>query len=151
MLAADGDVHTNEEAQVHVHDLNPFVTVQFLEAKALAILSLGKLCEDHGYSNDRRSKAAGDKRREDNCMQKSQFRTSCRSRVIHQFWKQLVGNIDISGFVVNPAQEGSDELVPRRWCGSPLRTQNKDEKRDDSRDADDRLRDLLEWLEEFRS
>ena len=41
--------HTNEEAQVFVHDLNFFVTVQLLE-DALAVLSLGKLCIDHGYS-----------------------------------------------------------------------------------------------------
>ena len=48
-----------------------------------------------------RSKATVDQRREDNCMQNGQFRTSCRSRVVYQFWKQLVGNIDIAGFAVN--------------------------------------------------
>ena len=46
-----GEVHTNEEAQVFVHDLNLFVTVQLLE-ETPAVLSLAKLCEDHGYSND---------------------------------------------------------------------------------------------------
>ena len=45
----------------------------------------------------------------------------------------------------SPAQERSDGLVPREWCGSP----NKNIKRDGSRDADDRLRDLPESLEEF--
>ena len=40
VLTADGEMHTHEEAQVFVHDLNLFVTV----------LLLGKLCEDHGYS-----------------------------------------------------------------------------------------------------
>ena len=49
LLTANGDVHTNEEAQVCVHDQNLFVTVQLLE-DTLAVLSLGKLCEDHGYS-----------------------------------------------------------------------------------------------------
>ena len=43
------EVHTNEEAQVYVHDLIPFVTVQLLE-QTPAVLSLGKYCEDHGYS-----------------------------------------------------------------------------------------------------
>ena len=37
VLTANGEVHTHEEAQVFVHDLNLFVTVQLL-------------CEDHGYS-----------------------------------------------------------------------------------------------------
>ena len=51
VLTANGDVHTHEEAQVFVHDLNQFVTVQLLE-ETPAVLSLGKLCEDHGYPYD---------------------------------------------------------------------------------------------------
>ena len=46
---ANGEVHTNEKAQVYVHDLNLFVTVQFLE-ETPAVVSLEKLSEDHGYS-----------------------------------------------------------------------------------------------------
>ena len=49
VLIADGDVHTHEEAQEFVHDLNQFVTVQLLE-ETPTVLSLGKLCKDHGYS-----------------------------------------------------------------------------------------------------
>ena len=48
VVTANGEVHIHEEAQVFVHDLNQFVTVQLLEETA--VLSLGKLCEDHGYS-----------------------------------------------------------------------------------------------------
>ena len=51
VLTANRDVHTHEEAQVFVHDLNLFVTVQLLE-ETPAVLSLGKLCEDHGHSNE---------------------------------------------------------------------------------------------------
>ena len=49
VLTADGEVHTNEEAQVYVHDQHLFVTVQLLE-ETLAVLSLGKLCSEHGCS-----------------------------------------------------------------------------------------------------
>ena len=49
VLTANGEVHTHEEAQVFGHDLNLFVIVQVLE-ETPAVLSLGKLCEDHGYS-----------------------------------------------------------------------------------------------------
>ena len=49
VVTANVEVQTNEEAEVYVHDLNFFVTVQLLE-DALADLSLGKLCTDHGYS-----------------------------------------------------------------------------------------------------
>ena len=45
--------------------------------------------------------------------------------------------------------ERSDEPAPRVWCGSPSKTKNKNRKRDGSRDADDRSRDLPEWLDEF--
>ena len=41
--------HTHEEAQVFVHDLNLFVAVQLFQ-ETPAILLLGQLCEDHGYS-----------------------------------------------------------------------------------------------------
>ena len=43
-------VQTNEEAEVFVHDLGLVVTVQLREDTP-AVLSLGKLCEEHGYSN----------------------------------------------------------------------------------------------------
>ena len=49
VLTASGEVHTHEEAQVFVHDQNLFVTVHLLE-ETPAVLSLGRLCEDHRYS-----------------------------------------------------------------------------------------------------
>ena len=45
------EVHTREEAQVFVHDANLSATVQ-LNEETPAVLSLGKLCEDHGYSDE---------------------------------------------------------------------------------------------------
>ena len=39
VLAANGEVHTNEEAQVYAHDLSLFVTVQLLE-ETPAVLTL---------------------------------------------------------------------------------------------------------------
>ena len=47
VVTAGGEVQTNEEAQVYGHDLDLFVTVQILD-DTLAVLSLGKLCEEHG-------------------------------------------------------------------------------------------------------
>ena len=45
---ATGEVQTNEEATVYVYDFDLFLTEQILE-ETPAVLSLGKLCEDHGY------------------------------------------------------------------------------------------------------
>ena len=47
VIDANGDVQTSEEAQVYVHDLDLFVTVQTL-FDTRADLSSGKLCEEHG-------------------------------------------------------------------------------------------------------
>ena len=49
VMTANGEGLTFEEAQIYVHDLGLFVTVQLLD-ETPAVLSLGKLCEDHGYS-----------------------------------------------------------------------------------------------------
>ena len=49
VMTADGEVQTREEAPVYVKELNLFVTVILLE-ETPAVLSLGKLCEDQGYT-----------------------------------------------------------------------------------------------------
>ena len=49
VVAANGEVQTNEEATVCVYDLGLFLTVHILEDEP-AVPSIGKLCEDHGYS-----------------------------------------------------------------------------------------------------
>ena len=51
VVAANGEVQTKEEATVYVKELDLFVTVKLLE-DTLAVLSLGKFCEDHGYSSE---------------------------------------------------------------------------------------------------
>ena len=47
---ANGEVQTREEATENFKELDLFVTVVLLE-ETPAVLSLGKLCEDHGYTN----------------------------------------------------------------------------------------------------
>ena len=50
MMTANGEVQTREEATVYVKEMVLFVTVMLLE-ETPAVLSLGKLCEDHGYAH----------------------------------------------------------------------------------------------------
>ena len=49
VVTANGELQTNEEAQVYVHDLDLFVTVLLLE-ETLAVPSLGEPCAEHGCS-----------------------------------------------------------------------------------------------------
>ena len=49
VITANGEVQTNEEATVYVKELDIFLTMKVLEDTP-AVLSLGKLCDEHGYS-----------------------------------------------------------------------------------------------------
>ena len=49
VITANGEAQTHEEAIVYVQELDIFLTLKILEDTS-AVLSLGKVCEDHGYS-----------------------------------------------------------------------------------------------------
>ena len=49
VVTANAEVRTREEATENVKELDLFVTVMLLE-ETPAVLSLGKLCEGHGYT-----------------------------------------------------------------------------------------------------
>ena len=49
VITANGEVQTHEEATVYVKELDIFLTMKVLENMP-AVLSLGKLCDENGYS-----------------------------------------------------------------------------------------------------
>ena len=49
VITANGEVQTHEEATVYVKELDIFLTMKVLEDTP-AVLSPGKLCDEHGYS-----------------------------------------------------------------------------------------------------
>ena len=49
LVTANGEVQTHEEAIVYVKELDIFLTMKVLE-NTPAVLSLGKLCDENGYS-----------------------------------------------------------------------------------------------------
>ena len=49
VITGNGEVQTHEEATVYVKELDFFLTLKFLE-NTPAVLSLGKLCDENGYS-----------------------------------------------------------------------------------------------------
>ena len=51
VITANGEVQTHEEATVYVKELDIFLTMKVLEDTP-AVLSLGKLCDEHGHSYD---------------------------------------------------------------------------------------------------
>ena len=141
-------------------NLNLFVTVQLLEETS-AVPSLGKLCEDHGYSDEwvsghkprlskdgkkficktvnfvplvvpRLSSISGASSSSTSQPQDSSSRSSSTS----------------SSTSPSPALERSGEAALGNWCETNPKTQNKNKKMNGHRDSDDRLRDFSEWLQE---
>ena len=51
VITADGEVQTHEEAIVYVKELDIFLTMKVLD-NTPAVLSLGKLCDENGYSHE---------------------------------------------------------------------------------------------------
>ena len=51
VIFANGEVQTHEEATVYVKELDIFLTMEVLD-NTPAVLSLGKLCDENGYSNE---------------------------------------------------------------------------------------------------
>ena len=49
VITVNGEVQANEEATVYVKELDIFLTMKVLE-NTPAVLSLGKLCDENGYS-----------------------------------------------------------------------------------------------------
>ena len=49
VITANGEVQTHEEAMVYVKELDIFLTLKVLD-NTPAVLSLGKLCDENGYS-----------------------------------------------------------------------------------------------------
>ena len=51
VITANGEVQTHEDAIMYVKEMDIFLTMKVLE-NTPAVLSLGKLCDENGYSNE---------------------------------------------------------------------------------------------------
>ena len=133
MVRANGEVQTNEEAPVYVHDLDLFVTVQIID-DTLAVPSLGNLCEVHGYSYEW---ASGEKPHLNKPGKKIQCKTEivylllsldCRQilepvRPLHRHRTRLIK------YIFKSSNQRGDDRALGYWRDSP-KTQKKKKKRD---------------------
>ena len=101
-MTANGEVQTREEATVYVKEVDLLVTVKLLEDTP-AVLTVGKLCEDHGYSHrvDQWSQTTTHQRWQTNTMQHGELRANgCPWFIdqllklrLHQFGKKVLPGI----------------------------------------------------------
>ena len=94
VITASGEVQTNEEATVHVGELEIFLTMKLLEDTP-AVLSLGKLCDGHGYSHEwiNGQKPHLMKKWYSNTVEYGNFRTNRGSWFVYNFFKLVYLNI----------------------------------------------------------
>ena len=83
VICANGEVQTHEEATVYVKELGIFLTMKVLE-NTPAVLSLGKLCDENGYSyewiNGQKPHLIG--KRYSDTLQYGELRSHCGSRLV---------------------------------------------------------------------
>ena len=86
VITANGGVQTHEEATVYVKELDIFLTMIVLE-NTPAVLSLGKLCDENGYSNEwiNGQKPTSHQKRDSDTLQYGELRSYCGSRLVKFF------------------------------------------------------------------
>ena len=86
VITANGEVQTQEEAIVYVKDLDIFFTVKVLE-NTPAVLSLGKFCDENGYSYEwiNGQKTTSHKARNSDYLQHGELLSYCGSRLVKFF------------------------------------------------------------------
>ena len=85
VITANGEVQTHEETTVYVKELDIFLTMKVLE-NTPAVLSLGKLCDENGYSYEwiNRSKTTSHLKRESDTVQHGELRSHRDSRLVSE-------------------------------------------------------------------
>ena len=159
VVTANGEVQTREEATVCVKELDLSVTVKLLEDTP-AVLSLGKLCEDHGYSYEWTS---GQKPH----LIKGGRRIKCSTEKHAPIVVSgLPTGSSSSGTLISPTSVPQEAEIPTLHPASTrsespsstvrehpshesAETKNTNKSGDNETVRGHSLRDLPEWLEEF--
>ena len=86
VITAKGEVQTHEEATVYVKELDIFLTMYVFD-NTPAVLSLGKLCDENGYSYEwiNGQKPHLIKKRDSDTVQHGELRSYCGTRLISEF------------------------------------------------------------------
>ena len=161
VMTANGEVRTNKEATIYVKQLDLFVKVMLLE-ETPAVLSFGKLCEDHGntyhWTSGQRPHLIRNGKRIDcirsNCVPfvvlglsaSSSSTTPSPTSPTSSSQDSVIGT-------ENPTAERSGSMSGE-LLGNPLQkpaeTENPNKNEDDEEVQSELLHDLPDWLQEFR-
>ena len=90
VITANGAVQTHEEATVYVKEFDTFLTMKVLE-DTTAVLSLGQLCDEHGYSYEWiiGTKTTSHLKRYSDTVQHRELRSDRGSWFVNEFFLQF--------------------------------------------------------------
>ena len=162
VMTANGEVQTREEATVCVKELDLFVTLMLLE-ETPAVLSLEKLCKDHGYNYHRTS---GQKPHLTNNVKRIDCSisnyvpfvatglstSSCTTPAPTSSTSSSQGSVfDVRRYAESAVPERSGSTSEEvRGLHRSTETENTSENEGREELRSEQLQDLPEWLQEFR-
>ena len=159
VMTANGEVQTRKDATVYLKQLDFFVNVMLLE-ETPAVLSLGKLCEDHGYtyhwiSGQKPHLIRNGKMIDCNVSNYVPFVVpglSTSSSTSSSLASSTTSSQDTVISTENPATES--ETMSEEPRGNPLpestETENKNKNGEREEVQRDISHELPDWLQEFR-
>ena len=164
VMTANGEVQTKEEATVYVKELDLFLTFMPLEGTP-AVLSLGKLCEDHGYTyhwtSGQKPHLTKNGKRIDcsisNCVPFAVDGLSTSSYTTPTPTSSSSSSQDsvfyVNRYTENPVLERSGSTSEEQrgnLQNKPTETENKNKNEKREEVQSHLLHDLPDWLQEFR-
>ena len=156
VMTTNGEVQIREEATVYVKELDLFVANMLLD-ETPAVLSLGKFCEDHGYTyhwiSGQKPHLTQNGKRTD-CDTSNYVRVSSTTTTPTSSSSSSQDSVfDVNRYTENPVPERSGS-TSEELRGDPLHkpkeTENTNKNEGRERVQSDLLHDLPDWLQEFR-
>ena len=159
VVTANGEVHTKEEATVHVKDLDLFVAVKLLEDTAGCSLTRKTLPRSRTFLRvDQWPEATTHQRWQTDKVQHGELRTDRCPWFIDKLFKPsytYISNISIAGSsssCKHPASTRSESTSGTAWASpshEPAENRKRNRNGDNETVRGNPLLDLPEWLEEF--
>ena len=161
VMTANGEVQTRQETTVYVKELDLLVTVMLLE-ETPAASSLGKLCEDHGYTEPAVKNHISPKMsRESIAIDQTvpfvvrglSTSSSTTPTPTSSSSSSQDSVFDVKRYAENPVPERSgstSEELRGNQMHKPTATENKSKNEGREEVHSDLLHDLLDWLQGFR-
>ena len=130
VITANGEVQTHEEATVYVKELDIFWTMKVLE-NTPAVLSLGKLCDENGYSyNGSMVKTTSHLKRYSDAVQHGELRSDRGSWFVNEFFLQFSSSTSMTPSrqeIDHPTSSSSSSTSPTTTVSSDSDTRARED------------------------